>query len=394
MLMDKEKADIAPVGAKNGGGQRPLRIVMVAHKFPPFMGGIEMHTLKVGTRMAELGHNVTVITADPDGTLPPQEQIAGMTIKRVRAYPRTSDIFFSPGVYNCIERGGCDIIHVQGYHTLTPPVAMLAAIMKHIPFVMTFHSGGHSSSSRHWMRAPQHAVNRPLVRRAAKLIGVSRYEADRFSKLMGVPRDRFVIVPNGAVFEAPDNAPRPDPAAPLILSIGRLEKYKGHHRAIEGFAELLKVRPTARMRVLGEGPYKSELIALVDSLGLSAKIEVGGIPPERRQEMARTMSSASLITLMSEYEAHPIAVLEALSLKKKVLAADTSGFTEMGEEGLIRCIPLESTPAQIAAAMGEELDDQSPPPTIDLPTWEQCTDSLIRIYRDVIDAPGVRVDGR
>ncbi|MGD9804929.1 MAG: glycosyltransferase family 4 protein [Hyphomicrobiaceae bacterium] len=363
---------------------RPLRIVMVAHKFPPFIGGIEMHVQQVGSRMAAMGHSVSVITADPEGTLPSEETISGMSITRVRAYPRTSDIFFAPGVFNKIGPGSCDVIHVQGYHTLTPPVAILAAMRSRIPFVMTFHSGGHSSNSRQWLRAPQHAAMRPLVRQAARLIGVSRFEADRFSELVGVARNRFEVVPNGAQFETPKLTSSPDLNAPLIISIGRLERYKGHHLVIEAFADLVRRRPTARLKVLGEGPFKTDLIAQVKHLGLTESVEVGGIPPERRQEMAKTMASASLIVQMSEYEAHPIATLEALSLGRPVLAADTSGFTEMAEDGLIRCIPLNSTASEIAAAMEWEIDHPRLPTPFKLPTWEECTNSLIRIYRDVI----------
>ena len=42
-----------------------LNILLVSHKFPPFMGGIETHTFEVGKRMAAGGHAVTVLTADP-----------------------------------------------------------------------------------------------------------------------------------------------------------------------------------------------------------------------------------------------------------------------------------------------------------------------------------------
>ena len=138
--------------AKRHQDPRPLRIIMVAHKFPPFIGGIEMHVQNVGSRMAALGHQVTVITADPDGILPRQEHISGMNVRRVRAYPKKSDIFFAPGVLGSIGADACDIMHIQGYHTLTPPMGMLAAIRRQIPFVMTFHSGGHSSSMRQWVR--------------------------------------------------------------------------------------------------------------------------------------------------------------------------------------------------------------------------------------------------
>ncbi|MFN8528578.1 MAG: hypothetical protein U0670_08200 [Anaerolineae bacterium] len=40
--------------------------------------------------------------------------------------------------------------------------------------------------------------------------------------------------------------------------------------------------------------------------------------------MSRLLARASLVVLFSEYEAHPVAVMEALSLRRPVLVADTS----------------------------------------------------------------------
>lgn len=376
-------------GESNSASGSPdrLNILLVAHKFLPFIGGIEMHTFEVGRRMAARGHNVRVLTGDPTGELPREEIVSGMRVTRVPVYPQSSDAFFAPELYREVLQADSDIIHVQGFHTFVPPIAQLAAIRKKAPFVMTFHSGGHSSDFRNLIRGVQREVLRPLIKRADKLIGVSEFEADLFSRTLRIPREKFIVVPNGAEIEPGEESSALDPASPLIVTIGRLERYKGHHRVIRAFAEVLKTRPGARLRVLGEGPYKQTLIETARELGVEDRVTIGGIPPENRRHMSNFLAGASAVVLLSDYEAHPVAALEAISLGRAVLASNSTGFVEMAAKGLLRTIDPDAPPAEIAHAV-LDLIDRPPgrPPNVEIANWDDCTSNLLDIYRVVIGA--------
>lgn len=374
-----------------GGG---LSILLVAHRFPPFMGGVEMHTFEVGRRMIAKGHRVRVLTGDPTGKLPREEVVMGMRVSRVPVYPRSSDFFFAPGLYGEVLRAKADIIHIQGFHTFMPPIAALAAIRNSMAFAMTFHSGGHSSKLRNAIRGGQCAIFRSLITRADKLIAVSEFEADHFSKRLRIPKDRFIVAPNGAEIEAPAGIEPIDRDAPLIVSVGRLERYKGHHRAIAAFAELLKHRPRARLRICGEGPYKFQLLKLVEKLGLDASVLIAGVPPTERHEMATILASASVVVLLSDYEAHPVAALEALSLRRPILASNSTGFAEMAAKGLLVGIDPNAPSQAVASAMLKLIDG----PAVSIPeslvtSWDDCTNNLIKIYRDILAVKSERARG-
>ncbi|MGO8470061.1 glycosyltransferase, partial [Rhizobium leguminosarum] len=47
-------------------------------------------------------------------------------------------------VFRAVDEGDWDLMHVQGYHTFLAQLGMAAASRKGLPFVVTFHSGGHS----------------------------------------------------------------------------------------------------------------------------------------------------------------------------------------------------------------------------------------------------------
>ena len=90
------------------------------------------------------------------------------------------------------------------------------------------------------------------------------------------------------------------------------------------------------------------------------------------------------MVLLSEYEAHPVAVMEALSLGRKVLTSDTSGFIELAQRGLIKTVQLASTPIEIAAAMADALDAPDPCSNFTLPSWADCADGLDEAYQRVM----------
>jgi glycosyltransferase involved in cell wall biosynthesis len=359
-----------------------MRILMVAARCHPFMGGIETHIQEVGPRLVARGHTVDVLTTDPSGEWPVNEDVRGMRVRRVPAWPKNLDLYVAPGIFPVISRGSWDLIHFQGYNTFVVPIGLLATLRRDLPFVLTFHSGGHSSRLRNAIRSTQHALLRPLVSRAARLIGVSEFEADFFSARMGVPRESFVVIPNGAAMPAPSSGVTVEPN--LIVSSGRLERYKGHHRAIAAMPDLIRRVPDARLHIAGAGPYEGTLRALVSSLGLEKRVTIAAIPGSERQKLADLVASTGLFVLFSEYEAHPVAVMEALSLRRPVLVSDSSGLGELAAKGLCRAIPLDAGPKEMAAAMADELEARRQVPDLALPDWDDCAQALSEVYQDVL----------
>lgn len=267
---------------------------------------------------------------------------------------------------------------------LVAPIAMIAAIRRGTPFVLTFHSGGHSSPMRNKIRGIQRAVLSPLVKRASHLIGCSEFEADFFSEKMGITRDRFSVVPNGASLPPP-SIPSPTVEPHLVLSVGRLERYKGHHRVIQSFPELMRRVPDARLQIVGAGPYGPDLRAMVNSYGLENRVSFVSIPSNERQRFTDLLYSAGLVVLLSDYEAHPIAVMEALSVGCPVLVTDTSGLREIAQKGLCQSIPLDAGTDMIAAAIERELARVViAPPDVSLPDWDDCARQLLGIYATVV----------
>jgi glycosyltransferase involved in cell wall biosynthesis len=350
----------------------------VTPNFAPHLGGVETHVREVSQRLVSYGIEVEIVTADPAHTLAPTEVISGVAVRRLRAYPRDRDWMLAPALPRAIRAGGWDLIHVQSYHTLFAPVAMATAARSRIPYVLTFHSGGSSSRARTLARKTQMRALGPLLRRARALIAVSEFERTTYRELIGADPRKFVKIPNGA--SVPDGLEPIAADGRLIVSLGRLERYKGHGRVLDAFSTVLEQEPDARLWIAGDGPDEEYLRSRSVELGLGERVEIGRAD---HTTLARRLMGASLVVLLSEFEAHPLAVIEAAALGVPVLVANNSGMSELAAAGLAQAVELDASAREHGLAMIAAMS--SPPSSVHVSSWDDCAESLAELYRRVLE---------
>jgi glycosyltransferase involved in cell wall biosynthesis len=366
-----------------------LRVAMVASRFPPLLGGIETHVDEVARRMAARGLEITVLTTDVNGKFLPIEDRDGLTVRRFRAGPRGTDLHASPSLVREVTHGQYDLVHVQGLHTLLPPMTLRACQRVGIPTVVSFHTGGHSSRVRTAIRESQWRALRPLLRKSNALIAVSAYEVDQFARRLRIDPHAIRLIRNGAepLPVSDDSGGVVATGSPLISSVGRLERYKGHHRLVAAMPALLEIAPEARLVVVGRGSYEKQLRRLVARLRVERAVTFTSFAVEERAALGALLRASDIIALMSEYEANPVALMEALALGRKVVVADTSGLTELAASGLVTAVPLHAPPTELAevlASVTAASGFDSPP----LPTWDHCVDELLRVYAETVPTSG------
>jgi glycosyltransferase involved in cell wall biosynthesis len=379
------------VGVPAGAAQdrlapgRPLRVLVVAARFLPDVGGTESHVYEVTRRLARRGDlDLTVLTTDRSGRRSARQQLAGFTVLRCRAYPRRRDYYMAPGIYRQVRWGDWDLVHCQGVHTAVPVLAMLAARRARIPYLVTFHTGGHSSGVRNWMRTAQWRALGPLLRGAAGAVAVSRFEQRIFQEACHIDPARFRIIQNGG------DLPRGNGPAGVvpgrIVSSGRLERYKGHQRVIEALPIVRQSVPDATLRILGCGRYEGQLRSLISTLGLGTCVTIESIAADDREAMARSLGEAAAVAALSEYEAHPVAVMEALALGVPAVGLDTAGIGDLVQDGLVRGVPRNSSPAAIAGALVAALQEGRTRGQAELPTWDTAAAGLADAYLEAVGA--------
>ena len=378
------KPDDTEAAHPGANGNTP-RVLMVTPRSPLEQGGVERHVMEVSRRMAAAGVHVEVLCTDPELDATKTEVRDGVRIRTVRAWPRGRDWYLAPGIWREMGREKWDLVHVQSYHTLVAPLAMLRALTLRVPYVVTFHGGGHSSEVRNRSRGLQMRLLRPLLRRAARLVAIARFEVEEYGAALGVPPERWAFIPNGTDLSFSDaGLAEREPEVPTLASVGRLERYKGHHRVLAAFPHVLEREPRARLLIVGKGPYEDDLRRQAEELGVVGQVEITSVPSDDPGGMAALLGRVSLVVLMSEFESHPLVALEAAAARRRLLVAEAGGLREIAEDGFGRGIPLDSTPEQIAAAALEELEKPLPQRSPSLASWDECATALLDLYGSLL----------
>lgn len=180
-----------------------------------------------------------------------------------------------------------------------------------------------------------------LVRRfypwADYVIGNSQGVAEDLSKVTGLTSKRIKILHNPVVTpDLREKARAPlnhiwfeDNQPPVVLAVGRLTKQKDFPTLIRSFANVHRTQPV-RLIILGEGPDRPALEALVKTLGLEDDVALPGFVRNPYSYMSR----ASLYVLSSRWEGLPTVLIEALYCGLPIIATDCpSGPREILADG-------------------------------------------------------------
>ena len=187
----------------------------------------------------------------------------------------------------------------------------------------------------------RHRLMPKLIRRfypwADRIVSVASGTADDLARTAGLPRERIEVVHNPIVTpelkeRAADPVDHPwfaEGEPPVALSVGRLSRQKDFGTLLRAFAKVRDRRP-ARLVILGEGPERESLEALISELGLEKDVALPGWVSNPYPWMA----NAGVYVLSSRWEGLPSVLIEALYCGVPIVATDClSGPREILDDG-------------------------------------------------------------
>ena len=273
---------------------------------------------------------------------------------------------------------------------------MAAARRASVPYLITLHSGGATSRLRQALRASQWRLLRPLVHHANHIVAISKFEASIFSESFHLPLERFSVIPYGAdhlkTLGASSANSETDISAcgthsaggPLIVSVGRLVRYKGYHRVIAAMPYVLRHVPDACLLIVGNGPYEQTLRRLVTQLRLDEHVVFQSVALKDRDTMGRILRRSALMVTLSAYESLGLTVWEAMAYGIPVLVEASTALKEYVDEGLARGVAPHSRDDEVGAAIVQALQHPLVPSPRQLPTWDECVAQLMRLYEQTL----------
>ncbi len=118
----------------------------------------------------------------------------------------------------------------------------------------------------------------------------------------------------------------PSERANCIVSVGRLEKVKGHKYLIEAFSRLSN--PHWTLEIVGDGSLRNDLIDLARQLGVSDRVVFHG----HMKDFESILRRSKIFVLPSIKEGFPNALVEAMSIPLACIAGDYyKGYIEIIE---------------------------------------------------------------
>lgn len=201
-----------------------------------------------------------------------------------------------------------------------------------VPLVVHFHG---YDASRRSVLAKFSAAYRRMFAAAAAIVVVSRV-MERQLLALGCPRDTLVYSPYGIDCTAFRGAAAACPP-PNFVSVGRFVEKKAPDLLLRAFAMVVRERPAARLRMVGDGPLRSPCHGLADRLGIGHAVAFLGSQPHdvvrREMQAARAFVQHSIVAPDGDSEGTPVAVLEAGAAGLPVIATRHAGIPDVVVEG-------------------------------------------------------------
>lgn len=141
-----------------------------------------------------------------------------------------------------------------------------------------------------------------------------------------------------------------------VVAVGRLVPKKGFDVLVEACARLVADGIDVRCRIVGDGPERGRLLALVDARGLGDRVEVGAFlsPPEVRGvlEDATVFCLPCVVAPDGDRDSQPVVVKEAMAMELPVVVTEEVGLPEVVDDGVGRLVP-PGDPEALAAALAD-----------------------------------------
>jgi len=406
--------------------ESPLQVVMVSRRVHPAHGpgGMERKVHDLVTRLARRGVTVELFTetpsdmdralaasaAMPDGAvihwvpgrwLPIGDRKGTVVLDRITNYP-----MWTRRAASWVQRSRDEpptVVHAHGLAAWgflgadsgTPLVMSVEGLEEfEVP-----------SGPKRWAYAPFRRRMRRAAAAADAVISTDAALQPVVEKHLAIPADRQVMIPNAVdpevCRELGDTRHGRQlletmglgAAAPLFLSVGRIELNKGFDVLVAALARASRQLPERWAWVLvGNGPQRAAIEAAAASAGIGGHVRFAGALTDR--DLHSIAEVADWFVHPTRYEGSSIVTLEAMAHGLPVIASRAGGLPDKVHDGTSGYLVAPGDVGALAEALARA-------PSVDGPamgeagrrsceekfSWDAVIDRYIDVYRRVAANP-------
>jgi len=293
-----------------------MKILYLSQYFPPEVGATQARAYDMATGLIRAGHQVTMLTEvpnHPEGVIRPgyrgrlffREALDDIDV--IRVWVKTSSVkrlstrllFYLSYMVNAtlagvlIARRDYDLLYATSPPLFVGGTALALSILRRLPLVFEVRDlWPESAVALGELRNPRFIrwstwLEEHCYRRARRIVVVTQGIRARLLE-RGLPAGKLAFIPNGSNTEL--FCPQPEAASGLRRELGMegrfLVIYAGIHGVAQGLetvleaAQRLRDNPQIHFLLVGDGPSKSPLLQLKETLRLSNVTMLEGQPRE------------------------------------------------------------------------------------------------------------------
>lgn len=376
-----------------------MKTTIITTHYLPHIGGLELATYHLANELSKKDNEVHIITPYPDSKENNAKTNTNIITHRlpINTYPDEpilrsfiDGLKFFKKTLKTIKEINPDIVHSQNITNSIP--AYIAWKKYHIPYVICIHGNLELMGpflpkpfKRFWTKLPH-------IKSAARIISLTAEMGKRIEKELG---KEPIVIPNGVDLEKfypiPKNNSKTENIT--IITLSRIDDKKGLEYAIQSMPKIIEVYPKAKLKILGDGHYRSHLEQLTAELGLEDSVEFTGLIPNT--EVPTYLQNADIFLLPSLYEGLPLTLLESMACGLPIISTPVSiapDIIEKWNNGII--IPFKSANAIADAVitllsnpeLREKHAENSATAAKESMSWETVTNQYISLYQSIIES--------
>lgn len=228
-------------------------------------------------------------------------------------------------IERCIDTHAIDVVHTHGYKADLYGYA--GAKRRDVPLIATYHIDW---PDRGVALRLYHVLDRVVVGRFGRVVAVSEAIATSLRRF-GAPRRKITTIDNGidlAPFEGAQPTLREElrgRRGKIVGLVGRLTPQKGADCFLHAARDVLADCPDTLFVLVGEGPQRQSLEAVVRRLDIADRVIFAG----HRADMPGVYASLDVLVLPSINEGLPMTLIEAMASARPVVATPVGAVPKL-----------------------------------------------------------------